>query len=214
MPLDFFSQPSDRAALAEIATLTTTPLDLSLDQWGIAVMNVQANVPGALPGQAIVFMLMGETELTNAVAPEATLPEVTPVEVATSAETGLNSGPAVNTSVVALLPDGALLAAEGVSEDGAWLRVYADVGLGWVLRNAVEANPDLDDLPTVNAAMQAPMQSFQINTAFNDLLCNEAPSLMAIQSPENLKVDLTANGVHIRMGSLIMLRHHRRRCRA
>lgn len=206
-PVDFFSQPSDRAALAQIETLTTTPLDLDLDQWGIAVMNLLANVPGALPGQSVVFMLMGNTEVSNMVEPANTLPEVEPVDVTTLAETRLFSGPAANTSTVATLPAETLLQAEGMTEAGDWLRVYdSAAGLGWMPVEAVDSVGELDDLPAVSADMQAPMQAFQVSTAFNDLLCNEAPSLLAIQSPENMKVDLMANGVHINLGSLIMLR--------
>src|SRR6187401_1016586 len=38
---DFFSKPSDRTQLASLETIQTAPLDLALEQWGIAVMNVQ-----------------------------------------------------------------------------------------------------------------------------------------------------------------------------
>ena len=203
-PLDLFSKPSDRAELAQLETITTAPLDLNSDQWGIAVMNVQANVPGALPGQSIVFMLMGDAEVTNAVPPENTLPEVKPIDVTTRTETRVVSSPTNNANTVATIPAGALLEALGISDE--WLRVYSDAGLGWVSADAVEDAGALSDLPAITESMQPPMQAFQVSTAFNDVLCNEAPSLLAIQSPENLKVDLMANGVHINMGSLILVR--------
>lgn len=203
-PLDFFSKPSDRAELAQIETISTAPLSLDDDQWGIAVMNVQANVPGALPGQSIVFMLMGDTELTNAVPPENMLPEVEPVNLTTRTETRVLSSPAANASAVATIPAGAFLQALGISDE--WLRVYSEAGLGWVSSEAVADDSALDDLPAITELMQPPMQAFQVSTAINDLLCSEAPSLLAIQSPENIKVDLMANGVHIRMGSLILVR--------
>jgi hypothetical protein len=206
-PLDFFSQPSDRAALAQIESLTTAPLDLDLDQWGIAVMNVQANVPGALPGQSVTFMLMGDTEIDNTVPPDEMLPAGELVEVLTQIETPLSSGPVENASTVALLPSGALLEAEGVTPDGDWLRAYSDQGLGWVSREAVEVEAALDSLPVVTADTRPPMQAFHVRTGISDLLCSEAPSLLAIQSPEGLKVDLMANGVHVRLGSLIILRN-------
>ena len=123
-PLDFFSKPSDQAELAHIESITTAPLNLSDDQWGIAVMNVQVNVPGALPGQSIVFMLMGDTEVTNSVPPENTLPEVEPVDVTTRSETRVLSSPASNANTVATVPAGALLQALGIADD--WLRVYSE----------------------------------------------------------------------------------------
>lgn len=203
-PLDFFSKPSDRAELAQLETITTAPLDLDSDEWGIAVMNVQANVPGALPGQSIVFMLMGDAEVTNTVPPENTLPDVEPIAVTTITETGVLTSPTANANALTTVPTGTILQATGVNGD--WLRVYSEAGLGWVAGDSVEANSALGSLPTVTETMQAPMQAFQVSTAVNDLLCNEAPSLLAIQSPENIKVDLMANGVHINMGSLILVR--------
>ncbi|MBZ0302983.1 MAG: hypothetical protein K8J31_24770, partial [Anaerolineae bacterium] len=119
-PADFFSQPSDQAQLAQMETISTRPLDLNLDQWGIALMNLRANVPGALPGQATVFMLMGDTEVDNAVPPDAMLPEVDPVETRTTAEARLASGPAANANRVALLASGARIQAQGLSPDGDW----------------------------------------------------------------------------------------------
>src|SRR5690606_11227564 len=115
-PQDFFSQPADRAGLAQLETIATTPLDLALDQWGIAVMNAQANVPGALPGQATVFLLMGAAELTNAVAPEDTLPEADPVAVEALTETTVFSRPADNASTITTLAAGTLLEAHGRTE--------------------------------------------------------------------------------------------------
>src|SRR4029079_2373272 len=65
---NFFTRPSDRSDLATLQTIQTAPLDWGLGQWGIAVMNVQANVPDTLPGQAVTFLLMGDTQVENAVA--------------------------------------------------------------------------------------------------------------------------------------------------
>lgn len=206
MPQDFFSLPADRTGLAQIESLATMPLDLDLDQWGIAVMNVQANVPTALPGQAVVFMLMGDAEVTNAVAPDAMVVPVEPLNLMTQAATQVFTGPAPNTSTMMIVPADTLLPADGLSEDGLWLRVYADQHTGWAQRAGFGAVPDVDTLPVITNQSQTPMQSFQVRTAFNDLLCDEAPSLLAVQSPEGMKVDLTANGVHIRLGSLVMVR--------
>ncbi|MEO0564264.1 MAG: hypothetical protein AAF125_19320, partial [Chloroflexota bacterium] len=36
------------------------------DAWGVAIANVQANVPGALPGQLVTFVVFGGTELIPA----------------------------------------------------------------------------------------------------------------------------------------------------
>ena len=66
---DFFTRPADRASLAALQTLQTFPLDLETDEWGIALMKAQANVPDTLPGQAVTFVLLGDTVVENAVEP-------------------------------------------------------------------------------------------------------------------------------------------------
>ncbi len=71
--------------------------------------------------------------------------------------------------------------------------------------DAIDPDTDISGLPAVTGDEQSPMQAFRVRTAFNDVNCEEAPSLLAIQGPEHLKIDLEANGVHIRMGSLIMI---------
>ena len=68
---DFFSQPSDRAKLVTLKNIGTSPLDTAFQKWGIALLSVQANLPDTLPGQNTVFMLLGDTQVENAVKPDA-----------------------------------------------------------------------------------------------------------------------------------------------
>jgi len=65
---DFFSTPNARAQLSALATLQTGP-NAQGAGWGVAVMSLQANVPDSVPGQAINFLLLGGTEVENAVEP-------------------------------------------------------------------------------------------------------------------------------------------------
>lgn len=203
---DFFTRPADRTGLAELQTIATGPLDLEEDEWGIAVMNVQANIPNSLPGQAVVFMLMGDTEVEDQVDADAITPSAEPANVITEAETRVFSAPSVNSSTVMIAPADTIMPADVQSEDGDWVRVLSPEGLGWVRHEIFGDAAGIGDLPVYSPEAQSPMQSFQVRTAFDDLLCEEAPSLLAIQSPEGLTVDLNANGAHIRVGSLIMLR--------
>ncbi len=69
-----FSAPDDRAALAALSQVQTAPLDPISGDWGIAVLKVQANIPEALPGQAVTFLLMGDVQLENAVDPSSGQP--------------------------------------------------------------------------------------------------------------------------------------------
>jgi hypothetical protein len=64
---DAFSHPNDRVELADLQSITTAPLDLQTSVWGIAVMKAQANLPDALPGQAVTFLLLGDVQVKTGV---------------------------------------------------------------------------------------------------------------------------------------------------
>ncbi len=60
-----FSQPSDRVNIDLLRSLHTFPLDETRGLWGVAVMNLQANLPNTLPGQGVKFVLFGDVALEN-----------------------------------------------------------------------------------------------------------------------------------------------------
>ena len=64
-----FNQPDDRVDLAALKSITTSPLDVSTSDWGIAVLKLQADLPDALPGQAVTFLLLGDVHLETGVVP-------------------------------------------------------------------------------------------------------------------------------------------------
>ena len=78
----FFNEPSDVTDISMIETIRTAPFNLEGEQWGVAVMVLQANLPQTLPGQNVTFILMGDTELENAVAPEDAYDPITGIDVA------------------------------------------------------------------------------------------------------------------------------------
>ncbi len=62
-----FAHPNDRVELASLQSITTSPMDVQTAQWGIAVIKAQADLPDALPGQAVTFLLLGDVHLQTAV---------------------------------------------------------------------------------------------------------------------------------------------------
>src|SRR5215813_7987730 len=54
----FFSKPADVSDLKIMQSIETAPLDTILNQWGVAVLSVQANIPNTIPGQAARFILL------------------------------------------------------------------------------------------------------------------------------------------------------------
>jgi hypothetical protein len=68
-PSDFFLNPADRAELVQLSEVRPLTLDAENRSFGVAALSVQAEVPNSLPGQAVVFLLMGGATLTNEGAP-------------------------------------------------------------------------------------------------------------------------------------------------
>jgi len=203
---NFFSSPADRTDLATLDTIQTAPLDAAANRWGIAVLNVQANVPNTLPGQAVVFMLMGDAEVTNQVAPEDALQLGEPVAVTALVAANMRSSPSTNANVVGSVPEGTELQADGLSPDGGWLRVLYNNAPAWVSRQVITTEADLSALPTISRESRTPMQAFTFRTGFGQPTCTEQPpSLLLVQGPENVRVDITANGADIQIGSTIVL---------
>jgi hypothetical protein len=60
-----FDQSGDIVDLLAIQRLSTAPLDPATNDWGIAVLKAQANLPGTLPGQNVTFVLFGDTTTDN-----------------------------------------------------------------------------------------------------------------------------------------------------
>lgn len=202
---DFFSKPADRSQLANLQSIATAPLDVDRDFWGIAVLNVQANVPNTLPGQAVTFVLLGDVKVDNAVAPEDVTQPVDPITITTAIAANIRSAPTTNANVIGSVTPGTELPADGLNEGGNWLRVLYASGPGWISTEVIEPT-DTSGLPVISRESRSPMQSFFFTTAVGDPACNAAPpSLLVVQGPDNVKVDITANGADISIGSTIAL---------
>lgn len=202
---DFFALPSDRTRVALLETLRTAALDLDTNLWGIAVMSIQADLPNTLPGQAVNFILLGDAEVENRVAPEDAFISELVVPVTVIESTIARSGPGLNTNAVGPVEPGDELEADAVSGD--WLRVVVEERPAWVLREAVDGPADaLDELPEITEQTRAPMQAFYFRTGFGLPTCNESPDLIAVRSPENIRVNLDVNGATIGIGSTILFK--------
>ncbi len=66
-PADFFTAPGDRTELLKLREIHPQPLNPADNSFGVALLNIQANVPNTLPGQGVIFMLTGDAKLTNEV---------------------------------------------------------------------------------------------------------------------------------------------------
>jgi hypothetical protein len=203
---DTFSQPSDRAALANLSRIGTSALDVALKQWGIALLSVQANLPDALPGQNAMFMLLGDTEVENAVKPDDAEAADPTIQAITRSPAPLYPSPEVAENPLATIPDNTVVLANALSPTGDWLRVVFGGQTGWVSREMLAPQSDLDALRLINPQAQSPMQSVYLRTTITGTHCTQAPDSLVVQGPKNFKVDINVNGADIRLGSTIALR--------
>ena len=60
-----FSEAGDIIGVSDLVTLRTYPLSLKTDDWGIALFQVQANLPDTLPGQNVTLVVFGEAEISQ-----------------------------------------------------------------------------------------------------------------------------------------------------
>ncbi len=200
---NFFSIPADRAVLTELETIRTHPMDVVQNRWGVAVMNLMANLPNTVPGQGVLVMLVGDAEVTNSINPVTAQVTADPIEIQTAVETPLYSSPATVSNVRMTVPAGTTLLVDGFNPSMRWLRAVYEEDLVWVEAVNVVQSPELANLPTVGASRPTPMQAFYFSTGIGQVGCEEADPMIAVQSPENVVVDLTVNGVDIRVGSLV-----------
>ncbi len=60
-----FNASGDIVNLLDVQSLSTTPLNPQTKDWGIAILKAQTNLPDALPGQNVTFVLFGDTTVDN-----------------------------------------------------------------------------------------------------------------------------------------------------
>lgn len=206
-PSGTFTRVGDIADLLTLETVRTAPLDLARDQWGVALMNVQASLPNTLPGQNLTFLLLGDAQVENAVAPETAFRGGLPVNVRTIVSANLYQIPSLDGAVIGTLDADVPLPADARSTDDAWFRVTYNGQYGWAARSILEVPAPAARLPVYSVETNpAPMQAFFLRTGAGSPVCSDAPDALVIQGPQNLTVDLNINGANLRIGSTVVLR--------
>lgn len=214
---DGFAKIGDKCGLKEIKSIQTGPLNLVTSEWGLAVIKVQVNkLPGTVAGQAAVFVLYGETNLTDATPAEPAQTPASPTASPACTATTLRStymrnapGPAemqvqavaVNTSVNVL----ARVA------NGLWVFAESQAKTGWLLTQTLRMNCNLNSLPVDDPTIPkttSDLRAFYFSTGIGaQNPCKDVPpGGLLIQSPSGQKITFQANGVDITLGSSAILR--------
>lgn len=204
-----FERQGDVVNVADLQALRLSAMTAP-DEWGVALLSLQANLPDTLPGQNVTVLLFGDVELENAGTP----PPVT-LNVSAGSNINVRSGPGTNNSVLRGLSSGATVTAEGRNNAGDWVRIQLpDGGTGWVSAPLVTIDGDVMALAVVDAsvtdaagATYGPMQAFTFRSGVGASQCAEAPQDgMLIQTPRGAgTVELLVNEVTISLGSTAYL---------
>lgn len=199
-----FDTQGDVANVVDIESMRLRPYDPVDKTWGVSLMQIQADLPDALPGQNVTMLLFGDTEITNAVEPGA--PTVTAV-----AGSGVNirTSPSTEGRVAGSLVEGETVTANGRNAAGDWLRIRVpdSDALGWVFAGVFTITGDVNTLEIVDSLASettfTPMQAFYFRTgALGAIDCNEAPDGLLVQTPQGVgQINLRANDVGVRLGS-------------
>jgi hypothetical protein len=217
-PIADFSQPADHADLLNLQEVQTAPLNLTQGEWGVAVTNIQANLPIGMPGQGGVLISIGDVRLENGVpAEEALILPESALPLTTTANAEIYNAPpnfGRAQAVVGATASGTTLQADGLSPDREWARVFftSKTSLGnsasaWVNLSAFPQNVDVSSLPTITPESLTPMQKFYLLNGTEPSPCAQAaPSLLYVQGPEEIELDFIVNDWPIRVTSTALIR--------
>ena len=205
-----FTHAGDLANVADLQTLRLSALDTANNTWGIALMKLQANLPDALPGENVTFLLFGDVQIDNAVADT---PALATLEATANGNSNVRSGPGTSYQVAGSLTKNDTLTVNGRNQDGSWLRIQIpdSNSLGWVRADLITVTGDVTSLSVVDAAdlevPYTPMQAFYFRTGITQTTCADAPQDgILIQTPEGVgQINVRANDVDIQLGSTAYL---------
>lgn len=198
-----FEAAGDRAAWADVNTLSSTGADADEGQWGIAVLTIDAQGPPAQP-ETVQLVLMGEAQVVN-LAPVAVETPTCSATNTTFGNVNVRSGPGTNEPILATIASGELLTIKGRNATGEWLRIETAGVSGWVLAELFVADCDvMTVLPEVDAA--APVETTPVAslafTAATDSACGVAANGLLIRAAAGQFKPLQINGALVDVGGV------------
>ena len=191
LPDEFnFNEPGDTEAVTNFRSIQLSPMNIETDEWGVMELWVTTALPDGST-EDVQIVLFGDVELGDAVV----FMEVT---VTGNMNVNVRRYPTEVSDVIASLPPGERITANGRLDDNSWLRVRLsgeDGEIGWIKTEYVDLSGDINELTalTLDEAMSpdptppSPIQSIVLHTGVDDAPCQEAPnSGFLIQTPEGV----------------------------
>lgn len=212
-----FTTPGSRAGNRELIAVEGSVFSTSASEWGISLLNVQANLPLSLPG--LVLIGLGDTRLENGVSPDdALLLPANPQTITVVGDGGtvydVPPGFGSEPQTVGSLIGGTVLEADAIDPSGQWVRVEflhdrltAQRATAWVSISSINETINPATLPVITPTSQTPMQAFYLTNGFENPECLEVPpSMLYVQGPQAIEADFIVNGAPIRLSSTMLLR--------
>jgi hypothetical protein len=197
-----FTKPGDVVPIASLETITTSPLDTDAKSWGLALLNIRADL---LDGN-LTALAFGQASIGNG---SNASNDFVALEITVTEPKGaiLRSEPKADTMVVRNIYSGDRLQAIGRVSDSSWIRI-AD---GWISKDVIRSSSDLSVLQVLQPDSQisdvyAPMQTFNMHTGLDDSPCPGAPdSGLIIQVPSSASTNLEVNGALLNIAGTLLL---------
>ncbi|MCC7448026.1 MAG: hypothetical protein IT324_11455 [Anaerolineae bacterium] len=210
-----FGKAGDVAGLDRVKAITTGALNVTRNEWGLAVLKVPVvNLPGAAAGQAVTFILYGDTSLTSTTEPVAvpTVPPNAPKCNATvTRATYLRGAPGPNEQQVKLLQPSSPISVSARVSNNAWVFGESQGQTGWIFTQVTKLDCDVNTLPADDPSVPkatAGLNAFYFATGVSaQSECKDVPPSGAlIQSPSGQKISFRVNGADITVGSTVVIR--------
>ena len=207
-----FSSPSDRIGVIDLQSIATSPLNIDPEAWGVAVLNLQTNLPNSLPGQAVTFLLMGDTTIENEVSPDDIVAPTEPIPAIVNSDGDIRSQPSTNANIVTTAVIGDEVMLVGVNDAGDWYEIEQESGTAWIWGESLDVEDDISSLTITYGEgitpNYAPMQAFYFQSGVGDIRCNEAPNTLIIQNPAGVPVQMRVNDLNVTIGSTVVFSNH------
>ena len=194
---------AERPSIIEMTRLATGGLDLDAGGFGLAFVQLGAHQPQTYAGPGILLLLAGDAAVVNEVPPESVMSIGAPLHTVALYETTRYRLPGVIPEPVGTLAADIILPVDAYDSSGDWLRAVDDGIITWVEADQLARLKAMDDLPRLRLGDAFPFQSLTLATATALPECDEAASMVAIQTPADMPISLTINGVDIHIGSLV-----------
>jgi hypothetical protein len=201
--MDDFSLPPQRASLVSLSSIRSSALDLERAHWGLAVLNLGANIPQTYLGPGIIVMLAGDAIAINEIDPADVMNIDEPLSTAALAKTTRYKKPGIIPEPVGTVAAEEILLVDAFDDMGDWLRVVTDGSVSWVEGEDVARLNAMETLPMIGIGATFPFQALSISTGIEYPKCDQAEPMVAIQTPEDMPVNLTVNGVDIHISAMV-----------